>query len=58
MKSGTLVQLLTPNYGEPIDGMIGIVLGLAPNGRVRVQWSKNPGAYGGAYPWGRLKVLS
>ena len=57
MKVGDLVQLLTPNYHEPIDGYFGVVVGYSKNGNVRVQWSKSS-EYGGAYAWGRLKVLS
>ena len=57
MKVGDLVQLLTPNYHDPIDGYFGIVLGYAKNGRVRVQW-QGKSEYGGAWPFGRLKVLN
>jgi hypothetical protein len=57
MKPGDLVQLLTPSYHKPIDGYVGIVMGYAQNGNVRVQWSKSS-EYGGAWPFGRLKVLN
>ena len=57
MKIGDLVQLLTPGHYEPMDGMIGIVLGFAKNGRVRVQWM-GKSEYGGAWPYGRLKVIN
>ena len=63
MKVGDLVQLLTPNYHEPIDEMVGIVLGFTKQGRVHVGWGKpqlSPSApgYVPAWPYSRLKVLN
>ena len=57
MKVGDLVQLLTPRYYEPIEEMIGIVLGFSKSGRVQVRWADSTD-YGGAWQWGRLKVIS
>ena len=57
MKVGDLVQLLTPNYHEPIDGYVGVVLGFAKNGHVRVRLT-GKSDYNGAWAYGRLKVLS
>jgi hypothetical protein len=60
MKPGTLVQLLV-SYAQngsvhPVEGMIGVVIGPGPGGRVRVCWNNTPDE-GGSWPWGRLKVL-
>ena len=65
MKVGDLVQLLTPGLFdcEPIEGMIGVVLGFNERGRVHVGWGKpqlSPSAPGyiPAWPYGRLKVIN
>lgn len=57
MKTGTLVQLLSVTDYKPVEGMIGVVIGFATGGRVRVCWNNTPDE-GGSWPWGRLKVLN
>jgi len=57
MKVGDLVQLLTPGHCEPIDGFVGIVVGFTARGHIRVQWAAKA-EYGGAWPFGRLKVIN
>jgi len=61
MKTGTLVQLLRLGNYEPVEGMIGIVVGFNANGRVGVCWCGVNPDEGNSWPWmpwGRLKVLS
>jgi len=56
---GDLVQLLDV-YGKPhqTPTIIGTVMGFNKHGRIRVHWQNIPNTDGGAWPWGRLKVVN